>query len=134
MTPASLRDLVLEALDDGKGQDVLALDVSEASSITDYMVLVSGTSSRHVKSLVDHVVRHAKDRGETPLGVEGGRELDWVLVDLGDVLVHVMQNEARRFYDLERLWMVPALERPRKFSRRDAPSSLCRGHAGACVG
>ncbi|MDA0954747.1 MAG: hypothetical protein RLZZ174_1597 [Pseudomonadota bacterium] len=114
MTPASLRDLVLEALDDGKGQDVLALDVSEASSITDYMVLVSGTSSRHVKSLVDHVVRHAKDRGETPLGVEGGRELDWVLVDLGDVLVHVMQNEARRFYDLERLWMVPALERPQE--------------------
>ena len=96
MTPANLRDLVVTALDDGKGQDILALDVSEASSITDFMVLVSGTSSRHVKSLVDHVVRHAKARGRSPLGVEGGRDLDWVLVDLGDVLVHVMQDEARR--------------------------------------
>ena len=108
MTPDTLRDLVVEALDDVKGQDILALDVSGASSVTDWMVIASGTSNRHVKSLVDNVTEQAKAQGTNPLGVEGTDGHEWVLVDLGDVVVHVMQAEARGFYDLERLWKLPA--------------------------
>lgn len=108
MTPETLRDLVVEALGDLKGQDILALDVSGASSVTDWMVIASGTSNRHVKSLVDHVAEQSKARGTQPLGLEGQGASEWVLVDLGDVVVHVMQAEARRFYDLERLWKLPA--------------------------
>ena len=108
MTPDTLRDLVVEALDDVKGQDILALDVSGASSVTDWMVIASGTSNRHVKSLVDNVTGHAKAKGNDPLGVEGTNGQEWVLVDLGDVVVHVMQREARAFYDLERLWKLSA--------------------------
>ncbi|MEE4361859.1 MAG: ribosome silencing factor [Pseudomonadales bacterium] len=108
MTPEILRELVVEALDEVKGQDVLALDVSGVSTITDWMVIGSGTSSRHVKALVDSVVEQAKAAGQPPLGVEGLESLEWVLVDLGDVVVHVMQAATRSFYDLERLWKLPA--------------------------
>jgi ribosome-associated protein len=104
MTAEDLQGLVIDALDDLKGQNVLALDVSGSSSVTDWMVIASGTSGRHVKSLVDRVVERVKARGVMPLGVEGQATLEWVLVDLGDVVVHVMQQETRTFYDLERLW------------------------------
>lgn len=104
MTSDDLQGLVIDALDDLKGQNILALDVSGSSSVTDWMVLASGTSGRHVKSLVDRVIERAKAEGVKPLGVEGQSTLDWVLVDLGDVVVHVMQQESRSFYDLERLW------------------------------
>lgn len=104
MTSDDLQGLVIDALDDLKGQNVLALDVSESSSVTDWMVIASGTSGRHVKSLVDRIIERVKARGVMPLGVEGQATLDWVLVDLGDVVVHVMQQETRTFYDLERLW------------------------------
>lgn len=104
MTSDDLQGLVIDALDDLKGQNVLALDVSESSSVTDWMVIASGTSGRHVKSLVDRIIERVKAMGVMPLGVEGQATLDWVLVDLGDVVVHVMQQEARTFYDLERLW------------------------------
>ncbi|HSG89488.1 MAG TPA: ribosome silencing factor [Pseudomonadales bacterium] len=109
MTPETLRDLVVAALDDLKGQDILALDVSGASSFTDWMVIASGTSSRHVKSLVDNVTEHARAEGAQLLGVEGQDAMEWILVDLGDVVVHVMQPETRHFYDLERLWNLPAV-------------------------
>ena len=109
MTSDMLRDLALTALDDAKGQDILALDVSTTSSITDWMVLASGTSNRHVKSLVDRLIESAKASGCAPLGVEGRELHEWVLVDLGDVIVHVMQTETRAFYDLERLWRAPAV-------------------------
>jgi ribosome-associated protein len=92
------------ALEDLKGQDIISLDVSELTTITDYMVVVSGTSNRHVKALVDEVLEAAKDFGEKPIGVEGREAMEWVLLDVGDVVVHVMQKEARGFYDLERLW------------------------------
>ena len=108
MAPETLRDLVLAALDDVKGQDILALDVSGASSFTDWMVIASGTSNRHVKALVDNVVDEVKARGIQPLGLEGQQGMEWILVDLGDVVVHVMQTESRSFYDLERLWKLPA--------------------------
>ena len=104
MTPANLCDHVVAALVDLKGQNIRALDVSKLTTITDYMILVSGTSNRHVKALVDQVVETAKDIGEPARGVEGRETNEWVLVDLGDVVVHVMQQEARDFYDLERLW------------------------------
>ena len=104
MSAVELRDCLINALEDIKGQDIQALDVSELTSITDFMVLVSGTSNRHVKALVDEVIDAAKEYGEPPLGVEGRETYEWVLLDVGDVVVHVMQKEARAFYDLERLW------------------------------
>ncbi|MBH79720.1 MAG: ribosome silencing factor [Gammaproteobacteria bacterium] len=100
----ALRDQVLESLDERKGRDIVALAVGKVTDITDYMVIASGTSNRHVKALVDQVVEDAKASGTLPMGVEGRETNEWVLVDLGDVLVHVMQEKSRRFYDLERLW------------------------------
>jgi len=100
----ALRDQVLESLDERKGRDIVALEVGKVTDITDYMVIASGTSNRHVKALVDQVVEDAKASGTLPMGVEGRETNEWVLVDLGDVLVHVMQEKSRRFYDLERLW------------------------------
>jgi len=104
LTATALRDHIVTALEDGKGQNILALDVSKLTPITDYMVLVSGTSNRHVKALVDRVIEAAKDSGEAVRGIEGRETYEWVLLDLGDVVVHVMQATAREFYDLERLW------------------------------
>ena len=106
-TPADrLRSLVLAALDDLKARDVREIDVREKSSVTDLLVVASGTSSRHVKSIADEVVRKAKQAGLPPIGVEGQREAEWVLVDLGDIIVHVMLPRTREFYGLERLWTV----------------------------
>lgn len=104
MTPEALRNLIVEALEDRKGRDVVTLDVTTISDVTDYMIVVSGTSNRHVKALVDQVVESASTAGVVPLGVEGRETHEWVLVDMGDALVHVMQTETRDFYDLERLW------------------------------
>ena len=104
MSPKNLCDHVVRALEDLKGREILALDVSRATSVTDYMVIASGTSNRHVRALVDTVLNWSKARGVPSIGVEGRETMEWVLVDLGDVVVHVMQKEAREFYDLERLW------------------------------
>lgn len=104
MTPETLRNLIVDALEDRKGRDVVALDVTAVSDVTDFMIVVSGTSNRHVKALVDRVVEAASTAGVKPLGVEGRETHEWVLVDMGDALVHVMQSETRDFYDLERLW------------------------------
>lgn len=102
----ALRALVLGALDDLKARDIREIDVREKSSVTDLLVVASGTSSRHVKSIADEVVRKAKQAGLPPIGVEGQREAEWVLVDLGDIVVHVMLPRTREFYGLERLWTV----------------------------
>lgn len=104
MAPTELRDLVVASLDDLKGRNVLALDVATLTPLTDCMVLASGTSERHVRALVDNVEAAAKQRAVRVLGIEGRPAAQWVLVDLGDVVVHVMQAETRAFYDLERLW------------------------------
>jgi len=94
----------MNAVDDRKGVEPVALDVSSLTDITDTMVIVGGTSSRHVKAIVDNVLEAAKKNGHEVLGVEGRTENQWVLIDLADVVVHVMRAEARTFYDLERLW------------------------------
>ncbi|NLC21189.1 MAG: ribosome silencing factor [Halomonadaceae bacterium] len=100
----SLKTLVLDALDDLKAKDVTLLDVSRLTSVTDLMVVASGTSTRHVMALANNVVERVKAEGVQPLGVEGEAGADWVLVDLGDLVVHVMLPETRELYDLERLW------------------------------
>lgn len=103
---ARLRKVVLDALDDLKAKDIAEIDVRGKSGVTDLLVIASGTSSRHVKSIADEVVKKAKQAGNPPIGVEGQREAEWVLVDLGDVIVHVMLPRTREFYGLERLWTV----------------------------
>lgn len=100
----SLKTLVVDALEDLKAKDIALLDVSRLTSVTDLMIVASGTSTRHVAALADHVVGQAKASGVQPLGTEGESGSDWVLVDLGDVVVHVMLPETRQLYDLERLW------------------------------
>jgi ribosome-associated protein len=94
------------AIGELKAKEVVEIDVRDKSSVTDYMVIASGTSTRHVKSIADEVVKFAKNLDVMPLGVEGEREAEWVLVDLGDVVVHVMLPRVREFYALERLWTV----------------------------
>lgn len=105
-----LVDISIAALEDLKAKDTLVLDVRPLTSLADVMIITSGTSSRHVKSLADNVVEQVKKAGLRPLGMEGEREGDWILVDLAGVIVHVMQPTTRAFYDLERLWTAPAAE------------------------
>jgi len=94
------------AVEELKAKDTVEIDVRGKTSVTDFLVIASGTSTRHVKSIADEVVKFAKKLDVQPLGVEGEREAEWVLVDLGDVVVHVMLPRVREFYALERLWTV----------------------------
>ena len=87
-----------------KGRDIIELDVQGKSSITDLLIICSGNSKRHVMSIADNLVVEAKQAGHIPLSVEGKDTGEWVLVDLGDIIVHVMQDETRDFYQLEKLW------------------------------
>jgi ribosome-associated protein len=103
---ATLRKHVIDALEELKAKDIREIDVRGKTSIADLLVIASGTSARHVKSIADEVVKFAKKAGVMPLGVEGEQEAEWVLVDLGDVIVHVMLPRIREFYGLERLWTV----------------------------
>jgi ribosome-associated protein len=101
-----LRKAVRHALDELKARDVVEIDVRDKTSVCDWFVIVSGTSSRHVKSLAEEVVRAAKGLKMPPLGVEGEREGEWVVVDLADLVVHIFQPRVREFYALEKLWGV----------------------------
>ncbi len=100
----TLRDVVLGALAELKAVDVRALDVRGITDITDIMVVASGTSDRHVKSIADRVVQRCKEAGYRPYGLEGERDGEWVLLDLQDVVLHVMLPRVREFYALEKLW------------------------------
>ena len=104
MNSEQLSDLVVDALDEIKGLDIVKLDVRDMTTVTDFMVLASGTSSRHVQALVDNVAEKAKEAGHKPIGVEGEEGGEWVLLDLQDTLVHVMLPKMREFYNLEKLW------------------------------
>ena len=106
MNSEALTDLVVEALDDVKAKDIVRLDVRRMTTVTDYMVVASGTSSRHVKALVDNVAEKVKAAGRRPIGIEGEDGGEWVLLDLEDTLVHVMLPKVREFYNLEKLWSI----------------------------
>ncbi len=99
-----LNTIILNAIDDLKGRDVVTLDVRELSDVMDTLIIVSGTSNRHVKSLVDNAVDDAKKAGYKPIGSEGKEGGEWVLVDFGDTVMHAMLPTTRSFYDLEKLW------------------------------
>ncbi len=100
----SLKKIVIEALEDLKAQDIATIDVRGRASFTDMMIFASGTSSRHVISIAESVIEAVCDAGVPPIGVEGETVGEWVLIDLGDAVVHVMQPDTRTFYDLEKLW------------------------------
>jgi ribosome-associated protein len=106
MVTEELKKLVINALEDLKAERIVELDVRDKTDVTDYIIVASGNSSRHVKAIANNVVIEAKKAGQAPLGVEGETDGEWMLVDLADVVVHVMQPQARQFYDLESLWQV----------------------------
>jgi ribosome-associated protein len=99
-----LRDLVLSSLEDFKALDIQQIDVSGQNPLTDLFVIASGNSTRHIKAMAENLVMKAKATGCPPLGVEGERQAEWVLVDLNDIIVHLMLPQARAFYNLEKLW------------------------------
>jgi len=104
MDAAALKKLVTDALEDLKAQDITFIDVKGRTSVTDTMVLATGTSSRHAQAVADSVAAKTKAAGLMPLGSEGRGNSDWVLIDLGDLVVHIMTAQAREYYDLESLW------------------------------
>lgn len=106
MNSEQLRDLVVSALEETKAKDVVVLDVRKLTTVTDYMVVASGTSNRHVRALTDAVDKSAREQGHRPTGVEGAGGGEWILLDLQDVLVHVMLPRVREFYNLEKLWSI----------------------------
>lgn len=104
MDSEKLSELVVGALEEVKAKDIVKLDVSDLTTVTDYMIVASGTSNRHVRALADAVAEKAREAGHKPAGVEGEEGSEWVLLDLGDALVHVMLPRVREFYNLEKLW------------------------------
>lgn len=96
--------VVQEKLDDKKALNIKTINVQGKTSVTDFMVIATGTSERHIKSLADYVVEDVKEKGITPLGVEGEVGSEWVLIDLGDIILHLMTVHSREFYQLEKLW------------------------------
>jgi len=106
MNSEELSDLVVDALEEIKGLEIIKLDVSDMTTVTDWMIVASGTSSRHVQALVDNVTQKAKAAGHRPIGIEGESGGEWVLLDLQDALVHVMLPKVREFYNLEKLWSI----------------------------
>ncbi|MEN4911052.1 ribosome silencing factor [Erwinia amylovora] len=104
MQGQALQDFVVDKIDDLKGQNIVTIDVRGKSSITDCMIICTGTSTLHVVSIAEHVVQAARLAGLRPFNVDGRAAADWVVVDLGEVIVHVMQEESRQLYELEKLW------------------------------
>lgn len=99
-----LQEFIIDKIDDLKGQDIVCLDVQGKSSITDCMIICTGTSSRHVMAIADHLLQALRQAGCPLLGVEGQQVADWIVVDAGEVIVHIMQEESRQLYELEKLW------------------------------
>ncbi len=118
-----LKNIVVKSLDEMKALDVVCLNVVGVSNVTDYMIIATGTSNRQVKSLAASLTVNVKQAGVIPLGVEGEDVGEWVLVDLGDVIVHIMQKKTRDFYQLEKLWNTP---KPGETEDRDTISKHIR--------
>ncbi len=104
MNSKKLCDLAINALEDIKALDIKVLDVTGQSSVTDIMIIATGNSTRQVKSLANNVLKEVKEKGVRPIGIEGEQVAEWILIDLGDVVVHVMTPDIRDFYNLEKLW------------------------------
>ncbi|MBV9576183.1 MAG: ribosome silencing factor [Gammaproteobacteria bacterium] len=104
MKPEELRDLSIAVLDEMKGIDIVAIDVRSLTTITDYMIICTGRSTRHIKALADSAAVKAKEMRVDPVRIEGERDSEWLLVDLGDVVIHLMLATTRSFYSLEDLW------------------------------
>tara|TARA_B110001450_G_C17220984_1_gene319436 strand:+ start:190 stop:534 length:345 start_codon:yes stop_codon:yes gene_type:complete len=100
----TLKNSIINILEDNKGEDIALIDVKGKSSVTDLMFIVSGRSTRHVKSIADNLITKLKKNKMKPIGVEGYSSSEWILLDYGDLLVHVMHPETREFYSLEKLW------------------------------
>ena len=149
-TPAlvKLEKQALAALTDMKAVNIKVIDVRSLTDVADTMIIASGNSDRHVRAIADNVIAEVKGSGRRPLGVEGARDGEWVLVDLTDVLVHVMLPRVREFYALEQLWEPPVVTRAaakpaksvkpgnsaqpaRKVVRKSAPAGATRRRAGA---
>jgi len=122
MNSEEIRDIVVEALEDLKGSEIKVLDVHNKTSVTDILVIASGSSSRQVKALANNVQEMVKERGVTPLSTEGSQDSGWTLIDLGDVVVHVMLPETRDFYNLEKLWGDDVHESTNVVEARDGES------------
>lgn len=114
MDSLAIQDLVIHTLEDYKALDITTLDVRELTDITDAMIICSGTSKRHLQTLSEQLVLNAKKNGLTPTGIEGTEQGEWILVDLVDVVVHIMLPETREFYSLEKLWSTAARLREKK--------------------
>ncbi|GAL08449.1 ribosome silencing factor [Photobacterium aphoticum] len=104
MQVQELHDFIVDKVDDIKAQDIVTLDVRGKSSITDFMVVCTGTSTRHVASIADHVNKESKLIDFPPFGISGEDDAEWVIVDMGSVMLHIMQEDARNLYQLEKLW------------------------------
>ncbi|MFI3244897.1 MAG: ribosome silencing factor [Ferrimonas sp.] len=104
MQPTELKDFVVDKIEDLKGRDIVIIDVSDRSDITDFMIVCTGTSKTHVRAIAEHIGVEAKRADWAPLGLEGTDEGEWALVDLSSVVVHVMQQQTRDLYQLEKLW------------------------------
>lgn len=106
MTAEELKNLAINAIEDLKAQDIVVLDVRGKANFTDFMIVASGTSDRHLKAMANEVHIKAKEAGNPPLSTEGEDSRNWILVDLGDVVVHLMRPEVREMYELEKLWKI----------------------------
>ncbi len=102
----ALESLIMGVLDDDKAEDVISIDLRGKSSVTDFMIIASGRSHRHVGAIADHVLRKLKESGHGKARAEGLATADWVLIDAGDVVLHIFRPEVRSFYNLERMWSV----------------------------
>ncbi|MBZ0163542.1 MAG: ribosome silencing factor [Notoacmeibacter sp.] len=101
--------MVLASLEDSKAEDIVSIDIQGKSSLADYMVVASGRSHRHVAAVADHLLRALKDAGLGNARVEGLSGADWVLIDSGDIIIHIFRPEVREFYNLEKMWQAPDL-------------------------
>ncbi len=103
-------ETVTNSLDGSKAEDIVTINITEKSALADYMVIASGRSNRHVNAIADHLLRELKNSGAGSARIEGLESADWVLIDVGDVIIHVFRPEVREFYALEKMWQMPSMD------------------------